>query len=329
MLTRILIFLSVLSLASCSEKAKEEASKDVSKKKDTQVQDTTSVSSDSLEMVDDIPETVSLTHFYDQDGFLNVLVDNVDSLFVHLQSNTVITLESGTYYLDDIDSTLFNKHVNQALVLFDEIYYDEDVWDDQTLLITGVENLTIKSADDLGVEILTRKLSASVLAFDSCKNIELNDLSLGHENETLQNKEDPWVSYCSGEVLEFFDCKNVNMYNMDLFGCGTRGFLAHRCESVSLIDSEIHDCTYGTFGVFGCDEVLISHCLFKDNTFRSFIEIEESGDVILEYTAIINNTEADQYTDGVVVIDESSKLVTSDLEFSDNDFGSNDVEGYP
>ncbi len=267
-------------------------------------------------------------HYYDENGVLNVFVDNVDSLYAHLQSNTHIYLESGTYYLDDIDSSIANPYASWQVVLFDEII-DDSGWDkdDQTLLITGVENLEISGMDEYGVEILTRKLSASVLAFQSCKNLVLKSLSLGHENATLDNKDDPWVSYCSGEVLEFFDCMHVELSYMDLFGCGTRGFLAHRCIGFNVEESKIHHCTYGAFGLFDSKNVSIFNCTLEDNLYRDFIEIENSQAVSMEYCFLANNMQADQYTEHVLSIDSTSSFTVSDIRYEANEFGPADLEG--
>ena len=205
-----------------------------------------------------------------------VEVDNVNDLYSAIASNTYITLANGDYHLNQVDSSLSNPHCNWAMVLFDEIMRDERGEEDKTLLINGVKNLTIHAADSAdSVQILTNRRSASVLAFENCKKITLEGITLGHYDLKYTGRgNDRWASYCSGEVLEFFDSKNIAIDNCVLFGCGTRGFLAHRCKDFSISNSEIKECSYGAFGVFDSEDIAITGVDIHHNNYTILYEID-------------------------------------------------------
>jgi hypothetical protein len=269
-----------------------------------------------------------LTAFYSEDSILNIEVSNVNDLFKNIASNTRLILEPGDYYLDEIDKSLSNDNCNWAMVLFDEIAYDESYEDDATLLLMNLENFFIQAKHpEQRTQVLTRKLTASVMAFEKCNNLHISGLFFGHENETLSNPHNAWVSYCSGEVLEFFDSENIELDDLDLFGCGTRGFLAHRCENFSIGRSIIHDCTYGAFGLFNCRDTKISDLDIANNRIREVIEIEACWKTTMENIRFLNNVRADEYASSGYQID-SSIITGKDWFFENNYFASEELLNY-
>lgn len=277
-----------------------------------------------------VEKEVKAEHFPDKDilpgnngkkeGVLKIVVDNVNDFYRNIGPNRILLLKPGNYYLDEIDSTLKNEYCEWATVLFDEIISDPFSDDDATLLVSGLENFSIKAyRKKEKTQILTRKLTASVMAFNACENVSMSHLFFGHENETLSNPHEAWVSYCSGEVLEFFDCKNIVLEKLDLFGCGTLGFLAHRCEDFKVYESHIHDCTYGAFGIFDSQNVEVSDVKIHNNRVRVLMEVSASKNVLFQRISIKNNRIADEYfTNAFEIV--GSIIKADELLFENNEF---------
>jgi hypothetical protein len=250
-----------------------------------------------------------------------VKVNNVIDFYKAIGSNTTIMLAPGDYHLNQIDSTIKNSNCNWSWVLFDEIYPNEKNDEDMTLLISGLNNFTIKTDCKKGdsVRILTNRRAASVMAFKNCTSINIDGVIFGHDIIKYTDPGEPWVSFCSGEVLKFYDCTDINITNCDLFGCGTRGFLAHRCTNFTFEKSVIRECSYGAFGTFSSKNVIIKNSVFKNNTYRIFIEIEKADGVKMINTKLQNNTQAG-YMETPYKVTDSKNIESSNLIFKDNDF---------
>lgn len=262
---------------------------------------------------------------FGQPSAKTVQVSTVEELFSSLGSNTTILLAPGDYHLETIDSQMVNPVCTWATVLFDEIY-DEAGGDDSTLLIRGVANLTLR-ANEVGssVRILTNRRSASVLAFQNCKALTLEGITLGHNLDYKHPEQ--WNSYCSGEVLEFFDSENVNISSCVLFGCGTRGFLAHRCRDFLVTGSEIKECSYGAFGVFDSENVSVTKTIIRDNIYDVLFEIQNCYNVQLFEADLLNNTRG-QYSGGPVNVSGSEGVQFISLDLEGNDFEDPDIHNF-
>jgi hypothetical protein len=250
-----------------------------------------------------------------------VKVNNVVDFYKAIGSNTTIILSPGDYHLNQIDSNTKNPNCNWATVLFDEIMLDEKIDEDMTLLISGIKNFTIKSDCKKGdsVRILTNRRVACVLAFRNCISVHIEGVIFGHDILKYTDPADPWVSFCAGEVLKFYDCTGISIRKSIFFGCGTRGFLAHRCNNFKLDKCLIRDCSYGAFGTFSCMNVIIKNSVFKHNTYRVFIEIENSDGVKMINTKLQNNTQA-EYMETPYKITNSKNFELKNLKCKDNDF---------
>ena len=118
------------------------------------------------------------------------------------------------------------------------MYYRwEETYDGPQLVIFGASNLTIRAA--AGREAVTLTAApryANVIGFESCDNVRVEGLVLGHT-------EGP--SDCCGAVLDFEYCNNVSLDACRLYGCGTLGVNAWYCIDLRLTDCEIYDCSLG------------------------------------------------------------------------------------
>lgn len=136
-------------------------------------------------------------------------------------------------------------------------YYWEQIHDGPGLIISGAENLTIRSADGdpSGCTISATPRYADVLTFLHCDGLVLSGFTAGHTKE-------PGI--CAGGVLKFRDCDGIQIQRCGLFGCGILGIQALDCSQLNLAESEIYECSQGGLMLDRVTGVSIEECTFRD-----------------------------------------------------------------
>lgn len=110
----------------------------------------------------------------------------------------------------------------------------------------GVE-VVIKNADDLTImgdaeslaqtEIVVEPRYAAVLTFFNCCDLNLSFLTMGHTE----------TGACSGNVLNFYGCKNITLSAMDLYGCGVYAIETGKgTGDLYVYNSTLRDCSDGS-----------------------------------------------------------------------------------
>ena len=138
-----------------------------------------------------------------------------------------------------------------------DFYYWQEEYDGPSLVITGVNNMTITSED---ADCKTHTISAlpryaDVLSFEFCTNITLSNFTAGHTVEP---------GFCMGGVLRFKACRNTTIDHCGLYGCGILGVIAHGGEKLSIINSDIYECSDGGVSIVDVNGVSIDHTTFRD-----------------------------------------------------------------
>lgn len=165
-------------------------------------------------------------------------VDSVEALLEAIAPDAHIVVEPGYY-----DLTAFLRDYPNAR--------DQDEWDDKhpyvklgavydgvEVTITDVSGLSISGGafDPAETELVTEPRCAAVLNFENCADVELACLTLGHTE----------TGDCSGNVLDFVGCRDIRLRTMDLYGCGVYGVGAYGCGDLTVSNSTIRDCSYGS-----------------------------------------------------------------------------------
>lgn len=131
----------------------------------------------------------------------------------------------------------------------------EEVYDGWQLVITGIRDMTV-TARQPGVSLVTSPREANVLTFSACRDITVSGLTVGHT-------EMPGYS-CTGAVLTFNGCRDTEIEDCALFGCGTIGVEASSCTELDIEDTEIYDCTIGGIYFYDVDEAELENCSIHD-----------------------------------------------------------------
>ena len=179
-----------------------------------------------------------------EDG--KVHVTTVDEFLAAIAPDTTIYLEAGTYDL----STAEGYGVSGT-----ERYHWELRFDGPSLVITGVDGLTIEGAGAESVTIAAVPRYADVLGFERCAGLTLRGFTAGHTEEK---------GYCTGGVLYFDLCDDAVIDGCALFGCGIMGITASNCDDMNVSNTEIYDCEYGAVTLNDSNAVF-DNCDIHDN----------------------------------------------------------------
>lgn len=179
-----------------------------------------------------------------EDG--KVHVTTVDEFLAAIAPDTTIYLEAGTYDL----STAEGYGVSGT-----ERYHWELRFDGPSLVITGVDGLTIEGAGAESVTIAAVPRYADVLSFERCAGLTLRGFTAGHTEEK---------GACTGGVLYFDLCDDAVIDGCALFGCGIMGITAGSCADMNVSNTEIYDCEYGAVTLNDSNAVF-DNCDIHDN----------------------------------------------------------------
>lgn len=192
-----------------------------------------------------VPEVASTPEVaVSEDG--KVHVTTVDEFLAAIAPDTTIYLEAGVYDL----STAAGCGVTET-----DRYRWDLRFDGPSLVITGVDGLTIEGAGAESVTIAAVPRYADVLGFERCAGLTLRGFTAGHTEEK---------GYCTGGVLYFDLCDDAVIDGCALFGCGIMGITAGNCADMNVSNTEIYDCEYGAVTLNDSNAVFDS-CDIHDN----------------------------------------------------------------
>ncbi len=210
------------------------------------------------------------------------LITNVNDFLAAIGPDTEILLAEGTFLLNT--ATDYGNSSSP--------YY---TWEslgggDFSLAIQDVSGLTIRGCGQGKTSLLAEPRASTVLTLNSCTNVTLESMSLGH---TVQ------ANPCEGSVLRLSAAANITAKDLDLYGCGTIGIDASHCQGLKVQDCTIHDCSMeglyldnskdvtiqsstfrslgkedpvsGVFYISGCDAVTVSNCVISNNYVRDML----------------------------------------------------------
>ena len=140
------------------------------------------------------------------------------------------------------------------------IIVSEEVFDGRQLTLMNFKHLTIKGGQNASIEVDPRY--AFCLNFMNCENCEVGNLTIGHtEGGSCQGGV---IGVTGGELIQVYDC--------DLYGCGTYGLDLTKTRNFSITNSNIHDCTYGILQLRSNEAVQFISCDFFNNREYGLIE---------------------------------------------------------
>lgn len=170
-----------------------------------------------------------------------VTVSSTEELLEAIAPGASISIAPGYYNMSDYIEELWATEGYDWNASHDYVQLDE-CFDGVEIVVQNVDGLSISGGteDVTETELVVNPRYADVLKFQNCENVKLSTLTLGH-TETGE---------CAGSVVMLSACENVELRNVDLYGCGV---IALECEAgtgnVSVYDSALRDCSFGPLSI--------------------------------------------------------------------------------
>ncbi len=241
------------------------------------------------------------------DDNMAIEVGSVKELLEAIKPGADIIIKSGHYNLSEYIGEVWNAegvkwNESHRYVKLRECY------DGAEVVIERADSISIRgSGAAADTEIVTDPRYAAVLNFYECYDIKLSSLTMGHTD----------TGDCAGNVINFTSCKNINLSDMDLYGCGVYGIGAYKgTESLFVYDSTIRDCFYGPLYMTGC----FGKFEFYDSVFKGsgrYSYIESNPDMKISFYRC---EFGDKETEYFMFLED---VYTEDCTFSE------DIEVYP
>ena len=191
-------------------------------------------------------------------GFLNALGNNrtiVIAKDAHLNLSRVLENED-EFKMPGRKWCVDAEDFSQATPLI----ISESESDGQQLALANFKNLTIKGEGHSSIEVDPRY--SFVIRFVNCTNCVVENLTMGHTEG----------GFCSGGVIGARQTSNLTVKDCDLYGCGTYGVDLWEAYNFKLVNSNIHDCTYGIIQLHSCTLTSFEKCDFFNNREYGLIE---------------------------------------------------------
>ena len=182
-----------------------------------------------------------------------IIVSNEKELIEAIAPGASIMIEPGYYNLSsyvekqDIDDFNNSHKYVQLKKTFDG--YEIVIKDADYLWINGSNTF-----DGLETELVIDPRDSAVFRFEDCYNLKLNNFTCGHTE----------AGECEGNVIDLYNCQNVGLYDMELYGCGVYGIGAYDMSGdIRVYNTYIHNCSLGAFDLSGiADKVTFNNCIF-------------------------------------------------------------------
>lgn len=181
-----------------------------------------------------------------EDGKI-IKVKNVDQFLAALGSGRTVILAEGEYNLAKAKD--YGKQIDGRC------YGWKFVGDGYELDIKETRNLEIIGAGREGTSIVNEPRYANVITFTDCADVGVFKLTAGHTKAQ---------GYCSGGVLNFNRCRDIDIEDCCLYGCGTYGITACESRDLSAERCIIKECSYGAFEFLNCSDVTFEKGLVFD-----------------------------------------------------------------
>ncbi|MCR4602752.1 MAG: right-handed parallel beta-helix repeat-containing protein [Prevotella sp.] len=131
----------------------------------------------------------------------------------------------------------------------------EPVYDGNTIIVNGLSNINIRGAHDDDAFLIASPRYADVLCFVDCQNVVIDNFILGHED----------TGDCVGDVLVLQKCKNIEVSNCSLFGCGVNGLTLDNATNITVSKTKIYGCSNWGVMIADAKNVTMKECEIYNN----------------------------------------------------------------
>ena len=186
-----------------------------------------------------------------------ISVNTAEALIEAIQPGAKIVIEPGYYNLSDYMNEVWAQEGEDWNARHEYVEILE-CFEGVELSIKKVNHLEIRgrSAEDI-TELVIEPRHGTVMNFGTCSDVKLSNLTMGHTE----------TGYCSGNVVNLYACENIELRDMDLYGCGEVGIeCGDGTGDVFVYSSIIHDCSTGPFYIYsGVGKFEFYDCILENS----------------------------------------------------------------
>ena len=242
-----------------------------------------------------------------------VTVNSIEELLDAIAPGAEIVVAPGYYNMSETLEELWRTDAegwNDA----HEYVQLRDCYDGTEVAIQNADNLSLSGGGAAAeTELVIEPRYGTVLNFINCSNLKLSGLTLGHTD----------TGECSGSVVGLSACRNVELRDMDLYGCGVIGLeCVDGAGDVYAYDTIIRDCSYGPLDLYdGAGRYEFHNCVLTGSDGGGYYN-GEIGAEIAFYNCTFGQQETNywHFLDGVAFEDCTWSEVTMYPDYSDPEY---------
>jgi hypothetical protein len=233
-----------------------------------------------------------------------IAISSADELLQCLGPNRRIILSAGDY-----DITAVAEKVADFPFLA-----REHVFDGVQLIIKDLENLSLVNAQGARPHVYVAPAYAFPLMFQNCSNVTIEGLRIGHF---------PEEGSCVGGVVALHGCRNVQIVDTELYGCGTVGLEIADGDVIYVDGCVIEKCNTGFARIDRTTNVSIRETIIRDNKVVDGIVMSNADGVTISGCTFERNVSWERRSEGRLietngspnVVIENSTFVENGLRF--------------
>lgn len=223
---------------------------------------------DPASYVKELKSPTNIVKVYTGEEFIQAIRNDVTIIIENDELNL-------SKIVDELPVYKISKYDNEVIGRQEPGVYREEY--NEGIILHGLYNITIQGMlrNNELVHICTEDETANVISMDSCSNIKLSNLRIGHLVEK---------GTCKGAVILIKESNNIEIDNCKLYGCGIEGLYVYKSNDINVLKTEIYECSENSMRIKDSTRnVLLSECLIRDcpsgiysDLTNSQIEIKDS-----------------------------------------------------
>ena len=240
-----------------------------------------------------------------------IKVTTVDELLAAIAPDRTIEMDAGTYDLSTASD--YARDSSNPYYAWNEVYSSDGEGITAELELKNLYNFTLTGEGMEKTVISAVPRYANVIRFSNCRDLRISDLTAGHTKEP---------GFCAGGVLYFANCAGAQVDRCGLFGCGTVGVSAFDTRDLTVMESDIYECSFGAVELVSCRTVSVEDCEIHDHGRRP-----GQGNAMFLFSAydsngftVVNNRIRDNNVQNLLTCGR-----TKDTLFLSNEVRNNDV----
>lgn len=197
-----------------------------------------------------------------------VHVTDAQELVQAIGSDRTVILAPGDYLLSEV-----------AQISNPAVSWKQDSSGGPRLVIRKVSNLTLR-AEQASATLQISSRSACTLAFDDCRNLALENLTILHPQASIG---------LSSKALRFDACEGVRVAGCDISGGGALGIYAQGCIGILVRASIIRNCASGAFWASEAQDLRLELTTLTGNECSPLLSFSDCRSVVLDSCRIEKN----------------------------------------